>query len=106
MAYLNNFRRHRLENYFYPDDFRNFVVPKIPESQQQPFIKRVEQILALKQRCEDTRELENEIDAMVFDLYQLTEQEMLDILITNKTSEADRRDIQAFFRRLQREKKG
>jgi len=80
-------------------------IPKVSESQQQPFIKRVEQILALKQRGEDTRELENEIDAMVFDLYQLTEQEMLDILITNKTSEADRRDIQAFFRRLQREKK-
>jgi len=66
---------------------------------------RIDQILALKQRGEDTRELENEIDAMVFDLYQLTEQEMLDILIDNKTSEADRRDIQAFFRRLQREKK-
>jgi len=66
---------------------------------------RIDQILALKQRGEDTRELENEIDAMVFDLYQLTEQEMLDILLETKTSEADRRDIQAFFRRLQREKK-
>jgi hypothetical protein len=41
---------------------------------------------------------------MVFDLYQLTEQEMLDILITNKTSEADRSDIQSYFRRLRRMK--
>ncbi len=85
--------------------FERVTVLKTSKSQQQPFIKRVEQILALKQRGEDTRELENEIDAMVFDLYQLTEQEMLDILIANQISEADRRDIQAFFRRLQREKK-
>jgi hypothetical protein len=80
----------------------NLPVPKIPKSQKQPFIELVDKILLAKQRGADTRELENEIDAMVFDLYQLTEQEMLDILLETKTSEADRRDIQSYFRRLRR----
>ncbi len=80
----------------------NLPVPKIPKSQKQPFIELVDKILLAKQRGADTRELENEIDAMVFDLYQLTEQEMLDILLETKTSEADRRDIQSYFRQLRR----
>lgn len=82
--------------------FEYVTVLKISEAEQQRFIQRVEQILILKQRGADTRELENEINAMMFDLYQLTEQEMLDILLETKTSEADRRDIQSYFRRLQR----
>ncbi len=44
--YLNNYRRHRLENYFYPDDFRNFPVPDIPLAAQKPFIEKVSILLA------------------------------------------------------------
>jgi hypothetical protein len=43
---LNNYRRHRLENYFYPDDFRNFPVPNITLAAQQPFIDKVNILLA------------------------------------------------------------
>ena len=77
MAFLNNFRRHRLENYFYPDDFRNFPIPKIPETEQQPFIKLVDKILAEKKAGNDTSELEREIDVLVYGLYGLTDEEIL-----------------------------
>lgn len=91
------------------NQWKKFVVeqipiPKISESEQQPFIELVDKILLAKQQGNETRELENEIDAMVFDLYELSEEETLNILSEIKTSEADRRDIQAFFRRLQRAK--
>ncbi len=75
MAYMNNFRRHRLENYFYPDDLRNFPIPKISDSSQQPFIVLVEKILALKKLGKSSLEEEKELDALVFDLYGLSEEE-------------------------------
>jgi hypothetical protein len=77
MAFLNNFRRHRLENYFYPDDFRNFPIPKIPETEQQPFIELVDKILAAKKAGNDTSALEREIDVLVYGLYGLTDEEIL-----------------------------
>jgi hypothetical protein len=49
--------------------------------------------------------LKTEIDALVFYLYGLSEEEMLLILQSQATvSEGERRNIQAVFRRLQREK--
>ncbi len=78
MAYLNNFRKHRLENYFYPDDFRNYPIPQIPEKAQQPFITRVEKILSAKKQNPkaDTSQSEREIDRLVYELYELTEEEI------------------------------
>jgi adenine-specific DNA-methyltransferase len=76
MAYLNNYRRHRLENYFYPDDFRNFPLPKIPPTEQEKFVALADKILAGKAVGEDTARLEAEIDKMVYALYGLGEDEV------------------------------
>jgi hypothetical protein len=77
MAFLNNFRRHRMKNYFYPDDFRNFMIPKITKSEQNPFIQLVDKILFAKDSNPslDTTPHEAEIDARVAHLYNLTEEE-------------------------------
>ena len=77
MAFLNNFRRYRMKNYFYPDDFRNFPIPKIAKSEQKPLIKLADEILSAKDSNPsfDTTPLEAEIDARVAYLYNLTEEE-------------------------------
>ena len=76
--HLNNHRRHRLENYFYPDDLRKLPIPKISRENQQTFITLVNQILSLKKSNPkvDTSTLETEIDQMVYKLYDLTEEEI------------------------------
>jgi len=43
--FLNNNRRHRLENYFYPDDFRNLPIPRVDKQQQSLFVDEVDKIL-------------------------------------------------------------
>jgi hypothetical protein len=82
-------------------------IKDISQEAQKPFENLVNQILDLKKAKAntDTSKLEAEIDAMVFDLYGLSEEEMLLVLQSQATvSEGERRDIQAVFRRLQREK--
>jgi len=76
--YLNNHRRHRLENYFYPDDLRKLPIPKIALDDHEPFISLVDQILSLKKSDPqtDTSALEAEINRMVYDLYGLTAEEI------------------------------
>jgi len=76
MGYLNNFRRHRLKNYFYPDDFRKYPIPKISKENQLPFIKLVDKILIDKKAGKDTQKLEDKIDLMVYKLYELTYEEV------------------------------
>jgi type II restriction/modification system DNA methylase subunit YeeA len=52
-------------------------IPKIPETEQQPFIKLVDKILAEKKAGNDTSALEREIDVLVYGLYGLSEEEIL-----------------------------
>ena len=54
-------------------------IKPISETNQAPFIEKVNQILALKKADSkaDTSELEAQIDRMVYDLYELTEEEIL-----------------------------
>jgi hypothetical protein len=83
--FLNNSRRHRLENYFYPDDFRKLPIAEISLDQQQPFINLVEKILELT-KAEDylqnrakqarVKEYEEQIDEMVYKLYGQTNEEI------------------------------
>ncbi len=78
LKYLNNIRRHRLENYFYPDDFRKLPIADISISEQKPFIELVDKILSIT-KDEDylhnptkqakVKELEKQIDKMVQQLY-------------------------------------
>ena len=79
IEYLNNFRRHRLEYYFYPDDFRKLPIPVVSEKNQQYLEEKVDQILSTKSSGKDTTSLEREIDVMVFKLYGLTYDEVLTV---------------------------
>ncbi|MDW8288502.1 MAG: TaqI-like C-terminal specificity domain-containing protein, partial [Flammeovirgaceae bacterium] len=56
--------------------FENIPVPPISETEQQPFVALVDQILAQKEQGEDTTALEAQIDRMVYALYGLTEEEI------------------------------
>ena len=69
MAYLNNYRRHRLENYFYPDDFRIFPLPKQSDVVQTKFKIIVSMVLFYKMIKKDSSFFESLIDAMVYELY-------------------------------------
>jgi hypothetical protein len=51
-------------------------IPKISEEEQQPFIELVDKILQKKENNEDTTAEEQEIDNLVYRLYDLTEEEI------------------------------
>ena len=51
-------------------------IPIITEAEQKPFIELVNQILNYKDKNIDTTELENKIDHLVYQLYDLTEEEI------------------------------
>lgn len=83
--YLNNIRRHRLENYFYPDDFRKLPIADITSKEQKPFIDLVDKILAITKdgdylespvKQAKVKEYEQHIDLMVYKLYGLTDEEI------------------------------
>ena len=72
--YFLNFLSESL--HFYPDDAKELPIAKTTEKKQQPFISRVEEILTLKKQNQDTTSIENEIDVMVYKLYELTYEEV------------------------------
>jgi len=55
---------------------QNFPVPKIQDSLQKPYEALVDQIISQKELGEDTKELEDKIDIMVYKLYELTYEEV------------------------------
>ena len=57
---------------------RDFPIAKIPREQQEPLIVRVDKILEAKRTNPDadTSDLESEIDKLVYELYNLTEDEI------------------------------
>jgi hypothetical protein len=59
------------------DNVKQLPIPKIPETEQQPFIQLVDKILADKKAGNDTRALEREIDVLVYGLYGLSEEDIL-----------------------------
>ncbi|MCW3129332.1 MAG: Eco57I restriction-modification methylase domain-containing protein [Methanophagales archaeon] len=75
--YLNTIRRHRIEYYFYPDDFKRLPIKKKPLTSQQPFITLCNYMLFLNE-TEERRKAEKEliefideqvIDSLVYELY-------------------------------------
>lgn len=90
--YLLSILASRFISYFYvrtstiatKDDFRqttltelrNLPIPKISTHEQAPFIALVDRILELKKSGGHTAELENRIDEMVYELYDLTPDEI------------------------------
>jgi len=74
-----------LENYFYPDDFRNFPIADISSIEQQPFVELVDKILAITkdndylqnpEKQKKVKAYEHQIDQLVYKLYELTESEI------------------------------
>ena len=57
-------------------NLRKMPIPEIEIQQQQPFIELVNQIIHSKQLDEDTKKLENQIDNLVYKLYDLTPEEI------------------------------
>ncbi len=81
----------KLINWFYTIQFTNesnltvnlskeylsqIPIKQIEEKDQQPFVALVDRILELKKAGKDTQALENEIDALVYRLYDLTDDEI------------------------------
>lgn len=74
--FLNNIRRHRLENYFYPDDFRKLPIPITSETNQEILSILVDYISYLKLRGDETKEMnlmisyiDQIIDGCVYELF-------------------------------------
>jgi len=75
--YLNTIRRHRIEFYFYPDDFKRLPIKKVSLPSRRPFITLCNYMLFLNE-TEARRKNEEEliefidkqvIDALVYELY-------------------------------------
>jgi len=67
-----------LSGYFEPSKvfMEKLPIPKIEEKDQQPFVALVDQILESKKAGKDTLTLEDEIDTLVYRLYDLTDDEI------------------------------
>jgi adenine-specific DNA-methyltransferase len=62
----------------YPEHWRNMPIPLVEKSQQRPIIALVNKILSAKEKnpAADTTRLEQKIDALVYKLYGLTNEEI------------------------------
>ena len=74
--FLDSVRRSQIG--FYPDDLKKLPIKKISFQEQQPFITLVDQILNIKQNDPNAniKHLEDQIDIMVYKLYELTYEEV------------------------------
>ena len=88
--FLNTIRRHRIEYYFYSDDFKKLPIKIIPVTEQRKFVVLVDKMLSLCKKLnelndkhisqiekmkEEIRKVDNEIDDLVYDLYTLSKEE-------------------------------
>ena len=93
---------------FKTEYLKPFPIPRSPidnPTLQKPLITLVDKILAAKGKdpLADTAKWEAEIDARVFHLYGLTEEEMLTVLNSfPKMSIVEKTQIQNFYRDLER----
>ena len=62
--------------HFYSFYIEQIPIPKITIREQQPFIELVDKILTAKEQGKDTRTLETQIDQMVYQLYNLSDEEV------------------------------
>jgi len=81
--FLDSIRRSQIG--FYPNDLKKLPIKIVPKSEQQPFISLVDKILSTTKdddyldnpsKQAKVRELERQIDQMVYKLYGLTEEEI------------------------------
>ena len=74
--FLRANRRNNIQ--LYPDDWKNLPIPDVSPEQQEPIVKLVDQILDAKRTNLHAKvsELEDEIDQLVYELYDLTPNEV------------------------------
>ena len=102
------FRSGRVLAQVKPQRIRQLPIPRSPidnPTLQKPLVTLVDKILAAKGKdpLADTAKWEAEIDARVFHLYGLTEEEMLTVLNSfPKMSIVEKTQIQNFYRDLER----
>ena len=59
-----------------PQYFEQIPIPEISQEKQRPFITLVDQILEAKRQGQDSTELEKQVDRLVYNLYDLTDDEI------------------------------
>ncbi len=64
--------------------FENIPIPQLSATEQEPFINLVNQILSQKETNEDTTDLEAQIDQLVYQFYDLKEEEIAIVEGSNK----------------------
>lgn len=81
--FLNGIRRHRMKNYFYPDDYRKLPIPKVSPKEQEGISLLVDQILSLTSQPDfgasqkaQQLDIEGQIDQQVYRLYGLSDEEI------------------------------
>ena len=55
---------------------KQIPIPKISTAAQQPYVEKVEKIIAQKAAGKDTSQLESDLDEMIYELYGLNEEEI------------------------------
>ncbi|MDR0703838.1 MAG: N-6 DNA methylase [Planctomycetaceae bacterium] len=91
--------------HIYPEHLRNLPIPNISKTEQRPIITLVDQILSTKKKnpITNTSNLESQIDAIVFHLYDLTEEQMITALLSMPlVNESERRQIQTYYKDYKR----
>ena len=88
--YFRNFLSEGL--HFYPNDAKELPIPDVAPDQQIPIIEFVDQILDAKRADSDadTSDHENEIDKLVYKLYNLTEDEIAIVEGASESRKAQR----------------
>ena len=92
---------------FTKDMINDFPIPSLKDHQQQPIINLVDKILAAKQvnPQADTSDLESQIDALVYKLYDLSETEIEIIEKSSVKSEKDTENKKSEKRQIESKKK-
>ena len=83
--FLNQIRRHKQKNYFYPDDLKKLPIRDISLEKQKPLIDLVDKILKITKTKDylqtpakqaQVREYKKQIDQLVYKFYKLTSAEI------------------------------
>lgn len=61
---------------YFENQVSKLPIPQIEKAKQQPFVDKVAAIIAAKQNSQDTSTLEAELDAMVYVLYGMSDDEI------------------------------
>jgi glycosyltransferase involved in cell wall biosynthesis len=92
--FLNNYRRAKVVNCFYPDDFRKLPIPKIDKQQQLLFVEQVDKIIL---NFAKLKKSEVFISRIRTHLHGIT--------ITQKIKEFYKYDFKTFLDELKKQKK-